>query len=162
MATLQLHALRPASAVDFHRRRQSRPASNREAAQAGLGGSFNVPDIGLLELPRLLNIKRDRAWGADLFQIFSQLRDFHLRLQHHVHLPVLAAGRGPSHLRGPDLLCAAEKCGGTPGPGNLQRLLQGILAAGRQRPGGVLWDAEVAVQNPFSALRPGNPDSSLS
>ena len=38
--------------------------------QAGLGGSFNVPDIGLREFPRLLNIKRERNWGADLFQIF--------------------------------------------------------------------------------------------
>ena len=38
--------------------------------QAGLGGSFKVPDIGLREFPKLLNVNRDRDWGADLFQIF--------------------------------------------------------------------------------------------
>src|SRR5262249_24057081 len=126
--------------------------------QAGLGGSFNVPDIGLREFPRLLNIKRERNWGADLFQIFPNYVIF-IYASNIMFTPVLALGRGPSHLRGPDLLCATEKCCGTPGPGNFQRFIQRILAAGRERAGGVFWNAEVAGENTFSALRPGNPDS---
>jgi glycine betaine catabolism A len=38
--------------------------------EAGLGGSFNVPDIGLKEFPKLLNVERHPGWGADLFQFF--------------------------------------------------------------------------------------------
>ena len=105
--------------------------------RSGLFGPWDQPDIGIDELPPALNPARAPGVGHRLVRVLPELHGARVGAELVPHVPLLADGLQPAHLRGHALLRAAEERHRAPAPGARRGDLQGVRAcrtATRSRP----------------------------
>ena len=95
--------------------------------------------------------------GRRLLRVLPELHAAGVGAQLVPHVPLLADGLQPAHLRGHALLRPAEERERAAGAGAGRRHVQGVRAAGRQHPRGHPADARVPGRHHVPAQRPGDP-----